>query len=171
MKFKKRRVWLICSWAVLGALILASCSSSSAESSTELATEAQLADESPQETTELPKSTEGASFNDSRGRQPLEGSSARQEVPSGLADRFWDGFSPLVDPNDIVGGGPQPEGIYTLDNPRYDVASEAADDWDDEAPVISINVNGEKRAYPVGIMSLHEIVNDTLGGIPVTVTY
>ena len=38
-------------------------------------------------------------------------------------------------------------------------------------PVISIDLNGDPRAYPLRILLWHEIVNDTVGGIPVLVSY
>jgi hypothetical protein len=37
--------------------------------------------------------------------------------------------------------------------------------------VLALTVDGESRAYPVQIMTWHEIVNDTVGGVPVAVTY
>ena len=41
----------------------------------------------------------------------------------------------------------------------------------DDEPVISLEINGEAKAYPLAILIQHEIVNDELGGIPITVTY
>jgi hypothetical protein len=38
-------------------------------------------------------------------------------------------------------------------------------------PVISFTLNGESKAYPLGILMRHEIVNDRVGGVPVAVTY
>ena len=38
-------------------------------------------------------------------------------------------------------------------------------------PVVAVNLNGEQRAYPLSILTLHEIVNDTLGDAPISVTY
>jgi hypothetical protein len=38
-------------------------------------------------------------------------------------------------------------------------------------PVISVEINGDARAYPLRIMMYHEIVNDVVGGAPVVVTY
>jgi len=38
-------------------------------------------------------------------------------------------------------------------------------------PVISVEINGDARAYPLRIMIYHEIVNDVVGGAPVAVTY
>ena len=37
--------------------------------------------------------------------------------------------------------------------------------------VIGVSVNGEHRAYPLLILNVHEIVNDTLGGVAVAITY
>ena len=39
------------------------------------------------------------------------------------------------------------------------------------APVIGLIVNGEAKAYPLRILIWHEIVNDTIGGMPVSVTF
>jgi hypothetical protein len=37
--------------------------------------------------------------------------------------------------------------------------------------VIGVSVNGAARAYPILILNCHEVVNDTLGGVPIVVTY
>lgn len=37
--------------------------------------------------------------------------------------------------------------------------------------VIGVEINGESRAYPQSVMNVHEVVNDTLGGVPIAVTY
>ena len=41
----------------------------------------------------------------------------------------------------------------------------------EEEPVIGLEINGVARAYPLSILIWHEIVNDEIGGRPVTVTY
>ena len=38
-------------------------------------------------------------------------------------------------------------------------------------PVQVANINGDVRAYPLQILIWHEVVNDVVGGEPVTVTY
>lgn len=49
---------------------------------------------------------------------------------------------------------------------------EAARGWlVDRSPVISLEIGGSARAYPLAILMWHEIVNDTLGGVPVVVTF
>ncbi len=37
--------------------------------------------------------------------------------------------------------------------------------------VIGVSVNGDHRAYPIGHLSNHEVVNDTVGGVPILVTW
>ncbi len=52
------------------------------------------------------------------------------------------------------------------------VSAEAGDaEWRDEESVIGVFLNGEARAYPIRLLSLHEIVNDNLGGRPIAITW
>ncbi len=37
--------------------------------------------------------------------------------------------------------------------------------------VIGIEIGGEARAYPFRVVAWHEVVNDSLLGVPVAVTY
>src|SRR6266540_7428463 len=77
----------------------------------------------------------------------------------------------LVPPDQIVSGGPPPDGIPAIDRPVF-VPTGAADAWLRPAePVLALQVNGDARAYPLQILVWHEIVNDTVGGRPVAVTY
>jgi hypothetical protein len=43
--------------------------------------------------------------------------------------------------------------------------------WEDEEPVLALQVGDEHRAYPVQVLIWHEIVNDTVADVPVAVTY
>ncbi len=46
------------------------------------------------------------------------------------------------------------------------------DDWiPDDARVLGINHNDDVRAYPVRMLNTHEIVNDVVGGDPLSVTF
>ena len=72
---------------------------------------------------------------------------------------------------EIFGGGPPRDGIRPIDDPRFFAAKDAPIYMDPAEPVISIEINGEAKAYPLAILVSHEIVNDDLGGIPITVTY
>ena len=85
----------------------------------------------------------------------------------------WNGFDvqdTLIPTAAIESGGPPRDGIPTIDQPHFTTAVEA--DWlqaDDR--VLGIERNGVARAYPVAILNWHEIVNDIIGGEPITVTY
>jgi hypothetical protein len=77
---------------------------------------------------------------------------------------------PLVDPSEIISGGPPPDGIPPIDEPKFQRVQEV--DWlDDREPVIVLEIDGDARAYPLQIMTWHEIVNDEVGGDPVSVTF
>ncbi len=81
------------------------------------------------------------------------------------------GVKYIVDPLKIVGGGPPKDGIPSIDNPRFVSLSEA-DQWiQDNELVVAIIYKGVKRVYPLQIMVWHEIVNDTIAGDPILVTY
>jgi hypothetical protein len=92
--------------------------------------------------------------------------------PSALLDMNDPSFPPpLVDPREIVSGGPPPDGIPPIDAPRF-VGVTDADQWlDDRESVVYLRVGDEAHAYPSQVLIWHEIVNDTVGGVPVAVTY
>jgi hypothetical protein len=97
--------------------------------------------------------------------------SPRTDVPSALDNPLDPSFpAPLIDPADLRSGGPPPDGIPAIDDPRFLDTREVTYLEDDE-PVLAIEVDGDARAYPIQIMTWHEIVNDTVGGIPVAVSY
>jgi len=73
--------------------------------------------------------------------------------------------------DEIIGGGPPRDGIAPIDEPRFGDVSLGNEWLNDEEPVIFFEHNGDARAYPLRIMTQHEIVNDVVGGIPVTVTF
>ena len=99
------------------------------------------------------------------------GGSARAEGPSALDDPRHSGFpDPLIDLGHLVSGGPPPDGIAPIDAPKVQLAREV--DWlEAEEPVLALTIAEESRAYPLQVMTWHEIVNDTGGGVPVAVTY
>lgn len=79
--------------------------------------------------------------------------------------------TPLVPLSEIISGGPPPDGIPPIDAPKY-IAIAEADEWlADREPVIAVQINREARAFPLQIMTWHEIVNTEFGDTPVTVTY
>ena len=106
----------------------------------------------------------------SLGRAPLSSSTCREDVPSALADPGNSEFRALVDPAGIRSGGPRPDGIPSIDSPSFQPASEVEELVEAEA-VVAIEINGDARAYPARVLTRHELVNDTVGGVPVTISY
>ena len=72
--------------------------------------------------------------------------------------------------SEIISGGPPKDGIPAIDNPKFKPTSEITDIGGQE-PVIFLQINSEAKAYPLRILMWHEIANDTVGGVPVTVTF
>ena len=73
--------------------------------------------------------------------------------------------------SEILSGGPPKDGIPALDKPEF-VPVEEADSWlRATEPVILVEVAEDARAYPIQILIWHEIVNDTVGGEPLIVTF
>lgn len=76
-----------------------------------------------------------------------------------------------IDLSELISGGPPKDGIPAINDPGF-VSSEESDSWIDPAePVISFELNGMARAYPLQVMIWHEIVNDNFGETPVLVTF
>ena len=81
-------------------------------------------------------------------------------------------FSKHVVPlEEIVSGGPSKDGIPAIDNPKFISVREANRWLKDREPVVVVDIEGEVRAYPLQILMWHEIVNDVVGRVPVTVTF
>jgi hypothetical protein len=72
---------------------------------------------------------------------------------------------------EIESGGPPKDGIPAIDRPRF-VGTPAARAWlKPKEPVIVLRMETDVRAYPLQILMYHEIVNDTVSGVPVAVTF
>ena len=92
---------------------------------------------------------------------------------AGISTSGWDTNFKLrsVDYDDILAGGPGKDGIPSIDAPIFQTVTEA-DGWlDGREPVQVVHIDGDARAYPMQIMMWHEVVNDTVGGEPVVITY
>jgi hypothetical protein len=74
-----------------------------------------------------------------------------------------------IELSEIFAGGPPRDGIPALDHPSPAAAEGAP--WSDRDLVLGVALNGEARAYPLAILDWHELVNDTLGGRPILVSY
>ena len=80
------------------------------------------------------------------------------------------GIKHIIPLDKIRGGGPPKDGIPSIDNPVF-ADIENSHFMDDTDTVIGLEINGDAKAYPLFILVWHEIVNDDVGGTPVSVTY
>jgi hypothetical protein len=71
---------------------------------------------------------------------------------------------------EIVWGGVHVDGIPALDNPKMVDPSEADYLIPDER-VFGVSINGDTRAYPARFLDWHEMLNDVIGGEPVSLAY
>jgi hypothetical protein len=77
----------------------------------------------------------------------------------------------LIDLDEIISGGPPKDGIPAIDRPRF-VSIDDARSWlDPTEPVVVVRIAEHARAYPLQILMYHEIVNDTLSEVPISVTF
>jgi hypothetical protein len=63
------------------------------------------------------------------------------------------------------------DAIPAIDDPVYYSAGEADVEYDPDELVLGLSINDDARAYSVGVLSSHEIVNDTVGGQQISVTW
>ena len=82
----------------------------------------------------------------------------------------WDFDRHAIPTDEIISGGPPRDGIPALMEPQY-VAADKAFYLQENDRVIGVVVNGLARAYPLRIMSWHELVNDRFSGLPVLVSW
>lgn len=71
---------------------------------------------------------------------------------------------------EILSGGIGRDVIPPIDKPVFKIVDEITHIADTE-PVVGLEINGDARAYPLQMMTWHEIVNDQFGDMPVAVTY
>ena len=140
-------------FVVAASLLLAACSGSASISDTPVATPA----EGPESTQEAAGVPATAATAPPTPTPPPSSSSAETSDASVAFDE-----SKLL----ITGGSR----FVALDDPDVLGASEA-DYLSEDALIMGISQNGESRAYPVAMARYHHVINDVVGGQPVTVTY
>ncbi len=107
-------------------------------------------------------------------------------VPFAGFDAFKADVMAVIDPNfreflgpgvaheirleEILWGGVPKDGIPALTNPKQITPAEATYLTEDEL-VFGVEINGDARAYPLRILDWHEMFNDVVGGVPVTLAY
>lgn len=104
--------------------------------------------------------------------------------PSAFATIGVDSTKTAIDLGRVLSGGPPPNGIPALGfkgdwkhaaaataDPLFISQQEAGEWLNDREPVLVVTLGNESKAYPMQILTWHEIVNDTLAGVPVAVTF
>lgn len=76
----------------------------------------------------------------------------------------------IVPQEEISSGGVPKDGIPAILKPAF-IRSEQAQFLTPDDDVIGVKVRGEARAYPIKILNLHEVVNDTIQGVALVVTF
>lgn len=88
-----------------------------------------------------------------------------------FTDYIYPGVEHRIRLEEIVwGGAAAGTGIPTLTNPKLVTAAQATYLAGNEK-VFGVVINGDARAYPYRIMDWHEMLNDVVGGEPVTLAY
>jgi hypothetical protein len=63
------------------------------------------------------------------------------------------------------------DAIPAIDEPEFMDVAEADRFYTPDEFVMGVEFDGDARAYSVGLLSAHEIVNDTVGGVKIAVTW
>ncbi len=103
-------------------------------------------------------------------------SSTSNEDPAPSARNFQPQLGQIsVDLNEVVTLLPPDAIPAVLPQRAQDIMVSAAEadgaSIDQSVQVIGVEINGESRAYPIPYLSAHEIVNDTVGGRHIAVTW
>lgn len=84
-----------------------------------------------------------------------------------FADIDWQDADPAI--SEAVSGGPPPDGIPAIDNATFVPLSQVT--WGDDVQSIVLSDDRGVRVYTYNVLIWHEIVNDTVDGVPVAVTF
>jgi hypothetical protein len=91
-------------------------------------------------------------------------------IDPGFGNFLQDDYPSTIRVEEIMWGGVVVDGIPALDHAEMIKASRA-DYLESGEPVFGISINGDHRAYPLRILDWHEMANDTVGGVPVSLAY
>lgn len=130
--------------------------------------------DSPTDTPPLPSPT--ASTPDTPKSEPdvaKNGKPLLNDQPIYSFEDYWATNFNLhtVSYSEIFSGGVPRDGIPPIDNPSFVSMAEAAGWLTDQEPVFVVTVNGQTKGYPLQVLIWHEVVNDTLAGVPIAVTF
>ena len=137
---------------------LAACSNNTAENPLSAETQSLESIQSTTPTTEV--TTDAVENHTTPSPPPLF---EQNYGPNTVSDRDYSDL-------EIITLLPQ-DAIPAIDDPEYYSAEEANEEYAPDELVLGVEFNGEARAYSVGLLSRHEIVNDTVGGIKLSITW
>ncbi|MFW5814437.1 MAG: DUF3179 domain-containing protein [Spirochaetota bacterium] len=112
----------------------------------------------------------GQAASDERGPEPADDADLIEEGIEPVRGFATDFSRSTVPGEEIISGGPPKDGIPSIDEPKFISVDEAGWLAGDE-PVLVATAGGETHVYPLQVLMFHEIVNDVVGGVPVTVTF
>lgn len=168
-----RPLWLLAGALLAGALLLAACGGAApAADENESAADGEVAS-SGAVSSNAPAEQSDAAPTDTADEADTSGELLPEEPPPAGAEAEFDtDFSRHTVPyNEILSGGPPKDGIPSIDDPQF-VSVEEADEWlEPLEPVLRVEVDDVAKAYPIQILTWHEIVNDTVNGLPLAVTF
>jgi hypothetical protein len=107
--------------------------------------------------------------------KPFDGFTAFKSALYAKLDPFFvaflhEGVKHDIRLEEVVWGGVVKDGIPALTNPKLIPAKEAKYITPDEL-VFGVSINGDVRAYPLRMLDWHEMFNDVIGGVPVSLAY
>jgi hypothetical protein len=91
-------------------------------------------------------------------------------IDPGFADFLQDDHPSTIRVEEILWGGVRVDGIPALVNASM-FPPVGAPYLESGEPVFGISINGDHRAYPLRILDWHEMANDVVGGVPVSLAY
>ncbi|MEY8251044.1 MAG: DUF3179 domain-containing protein [Colwellia sp.] len=91
-----------------------------------------------------------------------------ERLPS--SDNGFDLSDTSISREQFLQGGPPRDGIPALTEPSF-VSAKHATFLSPKSRVIGVSLNAKSKAYPIAILNYHEIVNDELGGMHLTITF
>ena len=65
----------------------------------------------------------------------------------------------------------QRDGISAILDPTILTNAQAQERYNPKELVLGVSINGDSRAHSIPFLSRHEIVNDVVGGMPLTITW
>jgi uncharacterized protein YbaR (Trm112 family) len=95
-----------------------------------------------------------------------------EPVPAQIQREFTTDFSKqALSFEEVFSGGPPKDGIPALLDPPFVSVNEVQENLLGKDPVIVVSLQGSHMILPLRILTWHEIVNTSLAGIPIAVTY